>query len=344
MTKIENSDFKHRWRNMENYQMKILIVDDDRSNLEVLSHILKTSSADCTADRFTKRYMYIQDDNAYTESAHLNYKLCVAKSGHAALKKAIDEKPDLILLDIMMPDMSGFEVLIALKNADATRNIPVIFITGMDSVESEERGFSLGAVDYITKPFHSSLVKARVRTHLRIVEQIHTIEMLGLIDTLTNISNRRGFDNMIASEWGRAIREKKTISLLMIDIDNFKIFNDSYGHLQGDVVLQTIAKVLTKTLKRHSDFAARWGGEEFIVILPDTDMDGARMVADNIKANIETSKIQSINRTSPFFNVTVSIGIASENPDINSMITDFIEQADKALYAAKKAGKNRVCS
>lgn len=306
---------------MNNEQLKVLIVDDERSNLEVLSRILKPGCVD---------------------SVHSNYTLSVAKSGQTALAKATSDKPDLILLDIIMPDMSGYEVLSILQESEDTRSIPVIIITGLSSVKEEEKGFAMGAVDYITKPFHSSIVRARVKTQLRIIEQMRTIERLGLIDVLTNITNRRGFDNQITMEWGRAIREKSSISLLMIDIDRFKEFNDTYGHQQGDVILKAVAKILESTLKRPTDFIARWGGEEFAVLLPDAEIDGALKVAESIRENIEAAIFPSIcGQTS--LNVTVSIGAASMDPVIDSEISDFVGRADKALYAAKEAGRNRVC-
>lgn len=306
---------------MNNEQLKVLIVDDERSNLEVLSRILKPGNAD---------------------SVHSNYTLSVTKSGHGALAKALNDRPDLILLDIIMPNMSGYEVLSVLQKSEVTRLIPVIIITGLSSVEEEEKGFAMGAVDYITKPFHSSIVRARVKTQLRIVEQMRTIERLGLIDVLTNITNRRGFDNQITMEWGRAIREKESVSLLMIDIDRFKEFNDTYGHQQGDVILKAVAGVLESTLKRPTDFTARWGGEEFAVLLPSVKSDGALKVAERIRKSIEDMTIPSINSHTSL-SVTVSIGVDSAAPVIDSEISDFIERADKALYAAKEAGRNRVC-
>lgn len=311
---------------MDNYQFKILIVDDERTNLEILTRILKPGG-----------------QLNGSEPIHANYALSVAKSGQSALKKAKEDRPDLILMDIIMPGMSGFEVLSALKSSDTTRSIPVIFITGLDSIEDEEKGFFLGAVDYITKPFHPSLVKARVKTHLQIVEQIRTIERLGLIDILTGIPNRRGFDNQMTSEWGLAIRGKKSIGLLMIDIDHFKQFNDLYGHQQGDEVLKTVAKVLTSTLRRPTDQVARWGGEEFAAILPDTDMQGAWMVAEGMRENIEKAFILSTDDGRPL-RVTVSVGVAVEAPVMSSCVSDFFARADQALYAAKEAGRNKVCT
>jgi diguanylate cyclase (GGDEF)-like protein len=231
-----------------------------------------------------------------------------------------------------MPDMSGFDVLSMLKETDNTNAIPVICITGLDSVENEEKGFILGAVDYITKPFHQSVVKARIATHLRIVEQMRIIEKLGLIDALTGIPNRRSFDSRLATEWSRAVREKSSLSMLIIDIDHFKNFNDSHGHQQGDIVLKRVAEIIKSTLKRPADFFARWGGEEFVALLPNTSSAGALKFAEAIRENIQNNS-----------NVTASIGNSSIIPTPNDAIKDFIEHADKALYVAKASGRNRVC-
>jgi diguanylate cyclase (GGDEF)-like protein len=252
------------------------------------------------------------------------------------------DKPDLILLDIIMPGMNGFEVLSALKEMDDTRSIPVIIITGLDTVVDEEKGFRLGAVDYITKPFNKSLVKARVVTHLRIVEQVRIIEQFGLLDPLTNIPNRRSLNTQMALEWRRAIGEKTPVSFGMVDLDHFKMVNDTYGHQQGDTVLKSVAGILKSSMKRPSDFAARWGGEEFAVLLPETDSNGALKLAEDIRGNIEKALIPGIADTSTI-SVTASIGIASTVPTVESSMSALIERADQALYAAKKAGRNRVC-
>jgi len=196
---------------MELEKFKILIVDDSRFNLEVLSRILLAAAAET-------------NDPDYPQ-----YIIATASSGPEALEKVISEKPDLVLLDIIMPGMSGFDVLAEFKKNEETRGVPVIIISGLADENDEEKGLLLGAVDYITKPFKNSIVIARVKTHLKIVEQMRIIERLSIIDQLTNIPNRRYFDNRINSEWKRAIREKADISILMIDVDHFKKFNDTYG-------------------------------------------------------------------------------------------------------------------
>ncbi len=296
----------------EETKFSILIVDDEKTNLDVLNHILK---------------------NEYT--------IYVAKSGEMAIKRAVDDRPDLILLDILMPDMSGYEVLKELKENDVTRDIPVIFITGLASAADEEKGFLLGAVDYITKPFNNAIVKSRVRTHLKTVQQMRTIERMGMIDALTEIPNRRSFDEKISVEWKRAIREGETISILSVDADCFKQYNDTYGHLQGDILLQTLAKVFVSVLKRPTDFVARVGGEEFEIILPSTELKGAANIAEEIRQGVEKMEIPSMGNDAT--NITVSIGVAARKPKNGDDYIELLDEADRELYRAKNQGRNCVC-
>lgn len=294
-------------------KFNILIVDDERSNIDVLMHILKPQ-----------------------------YGVRVAKSGASALKLADAHQPDLILLDVVMEDMSGFDALARLKESNRTRHIPVIFVTGLASAEDEERGFRAGAVDYIGKPFNSAVVLARVATHLKIVSQMRTIERLGIIDALTDIPNRRAFEHQISVEWRRAVRERKPISLLFLDVDKFKQYNDAYGHPQGDVLLQELARTVSQSLKRPTDLCARLGGEEFAVILPDTDADGALLVAEQIRRNVAIRQVPCP-ETGAMTSVTVSIGLASKTPGPDDRIEDMMAQADAKLNDAKQTGRNRVC-
>ena len=297
---------------MKTENNSILIVDDETANLMLLTHVLSPE-----------------------------YTVYAVKDGESAIKKAKAILPDLILLDIIMPGMSGYEVLTALRNLEETRNIPVIFITGLSSSEDEEKGLAFDAADYISKPFNAAIVKLRVRNQIRIINQIRTIDHLSTTDQLTNIMNRRGFDNQLYKEWRIMIRESFPISVLLLDVDKFKIYNDTYGHQQGDVVLQEVAKILTESAWRPSDSAARWGGEEFIVLLPYTDLKGAMDVAERIRSNIENNIIPCADGSGT--NVTVSIGVNTLIPDKNDSVFDFIAQADKALYTAKEKGRNRVC-
>jgi diguanylate cyclase (GGDEF)-like protein len=291
----------------------ILIVDDEKANLVLLTRILGEK-----------------------------YSVYTAKDGAAGVRKATELVPDLILLDIIMPDISGYEVLAMLKKQEATRMIPVIFITGLTSGDEEEKALAYNAADFINKPFRPNVVKLRVRNQIRIVNQIRTIERLSMTDQLTEIPNRRSFDSRLNMEWRRAIREKTDISLLMLDIDKFKSYNDIYGHQQGDVILRAVAQSIQRDLKRPGDFAARWGGEEFAALLATTDMMGALDVAERIRANVE--KLNIVNDScSDMPPITISIGAESMSPDKDSSLDKFISAADDALYRAKAAGRNRVC-
>ncbi|MCL1807185.1 MAG: diguanylate cyclase [Oscillospiraceae bacterium] len=297
---------------MEREKNSILIVDDEKLNLKVLLNIL-----------------------------HADYTIYTAKDGPTAIEMARENKPDLILLDIIMPGMNGYDVLSELKNDEATRRIPVIFITGLDSKEEEEKGLSMDAADYIGKPFSAAIVKLRVKNQIQIVNQIRTIEQLSKLDQLTQIPNRRSLDQQMVMDWGLAIREQMPLGFLMMDIDKFKVYNDTYGHLQGDVVLQTVAKTFEQVLKRSSDFAARFGGEEFCILLPNTDIDGAVTIAELVRKAVEALIIPCADGTTT--TVTLSIGAYSLIPTKNDSIQDMIDKSDQALYKAKETGRNRVC-
>lgn len=302
---------------MENHQQfTLLAVDDEKTNLKVLHKIL------------------------YPE-----YNIITATSGEEALSRALEHMPDLILLDIILPDINGFDVLLQLKQLSETRNIPVIIISGLSSEGAEEKGFFFGAVDYITKPFKNTIVKARVRTHLQTVQHIRTIEKLGMIDTLTNIANRRSFNERIEMEWRRAIRKQVPLSLLMLDVDRFKIYNDTYGHPQGDLLLKTITQIFTDTLNRPGDMPARLGGEEFAILLPDSGMDAALSVAEKIRSAVEKARIfASAPEGDIETSTTISIGVISVIPDSEENLPSFIARADEYLYVAKNSGRNRICS
>jgi len=292
---------------------KICLVDDNMTSLTLARDMLKGS-----------------------------YKVYPAPSAAKFFEIIENVRPDLILMDVDMPQVNGYEAVKILKADERFADIPVIFLTAKTDEESELKGFELGAVDYITKPFHPSIIKARISTHLTIVEQRRIIEQISLTDTLTKIPNRRYFDNQMTTEWKRAIREGLPIGMIMIDADHFKKFNDTYGHQQGDVVLQTLAHVISTSIRRGTDFAARWGGEEFAVLLPNTETDGIMKVAENIRMNVEKTDIPSIVDASKGLNITISIGAAAIKPTDGASIEEFVKKADANLYAAKEAGRNRV--
>ena len=297
---------------MDENKLKIIIIEDSKLNREVLHKIL------CN-----------------------DYSIVFAHDGVEALEKVRSEQPDLILLDIVLPGIDGFDVLAELKKCDMSHSIPVIIISGRSNPDDEVKGLELGAVDYITKPFHEIVVKARVETQVRILKQIRIIEKMGLFDTLTNIPNRLQFDQSLNKEWKRANREKLPVSLIMIDIDHFKTYNDTHGHQQGDVALKTVASTIKSSLKRPADVAARWGGEEFSVLLPNTEIDGAMHIAEDIRKNVEKASIPC-SATNSSHNITVSLGVSRMQPDNNNNVSKLILKADTALYMAKDMGRNRV--
>ena len=296
---------------METKKNTLLIVDDENANLKVLTHILGSS-----------------------------YTIYTASNGASAIQKAKDLQPDLVLLDIIMPEMDGYETLSVIKNTEEIKKIPVVFITGLSSADDEEKGLSLEAVDYITKPFSAPIVRLRVHNQIQIVNQLRMIEQLSMMDQLTNIPNRRSFDSRLNLEWRQAIREKTPISLLMMDLDKFKLVNDTHGHQNGDLVLKKVTEIFCLYLRRPADFIARWGGEEFIVILPNTYREGALEVAEYIRADVEKTRITFPDGEE--IHITISIGVTSLRPELNSSVDTFISDADKALYRAKESGRNKV--
>lgn len=293
-------------------RQKILIVDDMPVNLMMLGEELKR-----------------------------DYEIFIATSGETALKMAEDNPPDLILLDIVMPNMDGREVCRRLKDNDATKNIPVIFITANNTEGDEEEGLVIGAVDYITKPFSLPILKARVRTHLDLKRKTDILENLSSRDGLTGIYNRRQFDKEMLAQWKRAVRSREQLSLLLIDLDCFKLYNDNYGHIAGDRCLQTVAQVFSSILKRATDFVARYGGEEFAVVLPDTDMEHAMRLADEISSIIRDLKIEHAYSKAGSF-VSVSIGVATARPMPEMETSQLVDAADKALYEAKESGRSTI--
>ena len=288
----------------------ILIVDDTAANIRVLAGLLSNE-----------------------------YEILIATSGKDALLLLEEEKVDLILLDIMMPGMDGYEVCKKLKESSRPSKIPVIFVTALNSVDAEIKGLHVGAVDFIAKPFNNVVVQARVRTHIKLYQQSILLEELAKKDGLTGIANRREYDERIAMEWSRAKRNKTELAIIMIDIDFFKKYNDTYGHGMGDAYLRLIATELDDIDMRPSDLFARYGGEEFIVLLPETSQENACKIAENIRMRVEALQIiHQASVVSPF--VTISIGVASVFPQDNDYRA-LEKDSDEALYEAKENGRNR---
>lgn len=291
----------------------ILLVDDVPKNLQILGNALK--SDDLT--------------------------VAFATNGKKALEYVQKKQPDLILLDIMMPDMDGYEVCKRIKEDTQTMHIPIIFITAMSDADDEYRGFELGGADYITKPFNPRLVRARVESQLRLKRKTDLLEKLSSIDGLTEIPNRRQFDETLSNEWARARRAQSNISLILIDIDFFKQYNDHYGHAAGDKCLQKVAKTLKHSLKRPADFVARYGGEEFVVILSEIDHQSVLMMANKLNESIFQLELpHEASQVSEY--LTISLGIATTIPQDDQRHESLLETADKYLYEAKSSGRNQV--
>lgn len=291
----------------------ILIVDDTPTNVQVLA-----------------------------ESLIGDYRVKVASSGASALEIiARQGVPDLILLDVMMPGLDGYEVCRHLKNDPQTSAIPVIFVTAMNAVCDQERGLNLGALDYITKPYHLPIVKARIRNYIRLKRMTDMLEEMAWLDGLTGVPNRRRFDEALDKEWKRAWRNRLSLSIIMVDIDYFKAYNDSLGHSRGDECLKKVATSLANTIKRPCDLVARYGGEEFVILLPDTEAEGARYLAEQLRCNVEAQNIPHPHSQASIW-VTVSVGYASVKPSAGMEAMALLDQADHSLYRAKEAGRNCV--
>jgi diguanylate cyclase (GGDEF)-like protein len=268
------------------------------------------------------------------------YDLIIASNGTAAIQMAKEYKPDLILLDIIMPELDGYETLELLKVSAVTRDIPVVFISSLDEESDEERGLSLGAADYITKPFSPVIVKLRVFLQMRISNQLKTIQRLSMMDHLINISNRNYFDRRLHEEWDRAYRNSESIALMIVDVDHFKEYNDIHGHRQGDAALISVANTVMGSLNRPSDIVARWGGKSFAVLMPETDHGGVVKVSGRILEAVMKTAIPDPAGEGTF--VTVSIGANVGQPASKDALHKFISLTETALYRAKGKGRNQI--
>lgn len=293
---------------------RILVVDDIPANIKSLKGILANE-----------------------------YEVNFATEWQKGLELAERMKPDLILLDIMMPEMDGYEICRRLKSEPETKDIPVIFITALDGEADEERGLAIGGADYLTKPFRSAIVRLRIRNHLQMKLQRDRLEALTMTDGLTEIANRRRFDQHLDEEWRRCTRADAPLSAIMMDIDQFKPFNDNYGHAAGDEGLRKIAIALNDIPSRPGDLVARYGGEEFVCLLPGTDADGAMVVAEQMREAVDRLGIPHL-YSSFGDHVTLSLGVATVYPAREGTPESLVEQADKALYEAKRGGRNRVAA
>jgi len=273
-----------------------------------------------------------------------DYQVFMATGGLQALAICRENPPDLVLLDVVMPDMDGFEVCRQLKSHESTRHIPIIFVTAHTDPAQETHGLSLGAVDFIAKPINPAVVRARVNTQLTLKFQSDLLRKLVFLDGLTGVFNRRYFDQQLGTEWARSVRNASPLSLVLLDVDFFKAFNDRYGHQAGDDCLRSIAATLKSALKRPADLVARYGGEEFACILPDTPFGDAMALATELEAQVR--RLNIVHESSGIAKmVTISIGVssngeASSRPDGGLRL---LKLADAQLYKAKHTGRGRVC-
>jgi len=309
--------------NNDNHNRTILVVDDVPVNIQLLSTYLSSEG----------------------------YRVISAKDGQQALDEVYKNTPDLVLLDVMMPKINGFEVCKRLKASEETKFIPVIMLTALNDLENKIKGMDSGADDFITKPFNRMELLARVRSLLRI-KYLHDelqkkivelqkakeeLRQLAITDGLTGLYNYRYFKEQLSQEINRAVRHNLNVSLIMIDIDHFKNFNDKNGHPAGDQVLRQIGYLLKNNI-RNIDMAARYGGEEFALILIETEKDSALIVAEKIRKLIETNKFLH-EENQPLGKITISSGL-STFPEDGREFDALVQKADQRLYRAKQAGRN----
>ncbi len=269
------------------------------------------------------------------------YELVFATTAQRALKLCLQAPPDLILLDVVMPDMSGLELCREFKRHDQTSHIPVIFVTGGGSAQEEDACWEAGGVDFITKPVNASTLKHRVHAHLTSKRQADLLRRMVFIDGLTGVANRRYFDELMGKEWRRLQREKDYLAVAMIDVDHFKRYNDSYGHQAGDECLRRVAAAISDCLRRPHDLLARYGGEEFACVLPQTNKAGAVKICEEMAAAVRQLAIP--HQASDVADVvTVSIGVAATTAGDVQDADELIRLADSALYVAKQNGRGRV--
>lgn len=307
---------------MEEDIARILVVDDKPANLKVLLSFLKLN----------------------------NFKVHIAENGERALQAVKKQQPDLILMDVMMTGIDGFEACRKIKESPSSAEVPIIFMTALDSVDDKIAGFNAGGVDYITKPFHQTEVLARVNTHIalrkqkqklekvqaELITQKILLEEISITDELTGIHNRRYLNNVLEHEFQCSIRHNNELTCLLFDLDHFKQVNDNYGHEFGDNVLRQFGNILKVSL-RKGDFAFRFGGEEFLILLPQTNLNGALQAAEKVRAQTESASKSGIN-----LSITVSVGISSLKDHAVKSCDELISFADRALYSAKNNGRNRV--
>jgi diguanylate cyclase (GGDEF)-like protein len=294
----------------------------------------------------TKPRLLIVDDQpanirVMAEALHDSYELLFATNGAKALELATQRGIELVLLDVVMPDVDGFEVCRRLKSDDRTSSIPVVFVTAREEVSDEARGFDVGGVDYIAKPIVPPIVRARVRTHIELKRARDLLERTASLDALTGIGNRRRFDAALAAEWKRAARSQQPFSLAILDVDYFKPYNDTYGHARGDECLRAVAQAIAGAVHRGGDVVARYGGEELALVLPDTDAQGCVALLRRALEAVRALRIEHP-KSACGPHVSVSGGAVTTLAAADDGAADAVRAADELLYEAKESGRNRV--
>ncbi len=298
---------------MNKLMSKILVVKDVSASIKELIEILKSP----------------------------DYEIIVVTDGKNALEVATSEKPDLILLDTVMAGMDGYAVCAKLKTETTTQHIPVIFMASQAHELDATKGIALGALDSITQPIHASLIKARVKNYLALKKQRDILENMSAIDGLTGVSNRHRFEEVLEQDWRRAIRGISQLSLIMMDIDHFRLFNEYYGCEAGDECLKQVAGAFSNTVGRATDLVARYEGDKFACLLLMTDTKGALIMANKLRNSILALNIP--HAYSAIANqITISQGIATVLPYPNSVPTMLVRDAEQALFEAKKCGRNQI--
>ncbi|WP_085300094.1 GGDEF domain-containing response regulator [Cognaticolwellia mytili] len=301
---------EHRRVGEQNYT--ILCIDDESVNLKVLASIFKD-----------------------------HYNVIACKSAKQGFQRALNENPDIILLDILMPEENGFELMAKLKQHPQLTNIPVIFITGLQDAEDEEKGLMMGACDYIQKPFNYGIVRARVNTHLEIVRQRNLLQKFALFDSLTELPNRRKWQQDSVDYWLSAKSAQTAMVYGIVDVDHFKKYNDYYGHQQGDVALRKIANTIRRTLFEFGGAVFRCGGEEFYFYFPGNQQFSDEVTLTACLKSIENLAIPHL-AISPNCLVSVSIGAVRVIPSDNNSVEKVMKQADERLYLVKNSDRNGV--
>jgi diguanylate cyclase (GGDEF)-like protein len=318
--------------------------------------VVTTTSNKLASSKTPPLILLIDDDSFMRTQIRLllqqeTYRVVEASNGKEGLDAYKRLRPNLVLLDAMMPEMDGFECCTQLQSLPGAEQTPVLMITGLDDQASVDRAFAAGAVDFVTKPIHFAVLRQRVR---RLIQQSHLyqeleaanqkLQHLAVIDSLTQLANRRQLDTHLDQEWRRTVRERTPLSVILCDVDCFKLYNDAYGHQAGDECLRRIAKAIHGTAKRPLDLTARYGGEEFAVILPGTNMEGALHIAQNIQAAVKALKLNHPNSQAGKY-TTLSLGLATIFPHQfpHLLPETLLTAADQALYQAKAEGRDRYC-